>query len=215
MADTTVYQGNSDAFKTIVNFKPYINDLYNRLTGNVLVFKPATKKVLEADGKAWHDEPVMRTLPDGTQQQEWIETNEKNTELEIVNDTGAQYICHHLEAFLNVHTAQGNIHHNAEAAKLAADISLSTMAHVIYNAEKYGCKKNVDSSAYEYYDFSLLENEFDTIMRQLYLYFTSITEAGIRTFGEKTSSSNYSASVQEQPQQQGTLGGGIRQKLGL
>lgn len=212
IADINQYNSNADAFKTVVNYKPYLSDLYNRLTGNVIVFQPATRKILQADGKTYSDEPIMRTLPDGTQQQEWVEVTKKDKELEIVNDTGAQYICHHLEAFLNVHVAQGDINTNAEAAKLAADIALSLIAHVEYNAQKYGCGEKTNMDGFEFWDFSLLENEFDTIMRQLYLFFTSITGAGIRTFGEKTSSSSYSSSSQQEtvPQQQS-----IRQKLGL
>ena len=95
-----------------------------------------------------------------------------------------------------------DINTNREAAILAADISMSIFSHITYNAEDYGCPKRVDDVGYEYYDFSPLENEFDSTMRYLYLYFTSLRGAGIREFGKVTTSSNYNA-TQNQTEKEG------------
>lgn len=171
-----------------------MDDLKARLTGRVKEFVPATRIVTRPDGSTY-EEPVLRALPDGTTQQEWIEKEVQKQKLGIVNDAGADYIVHHLEEFLNPHVSMADINTNKEAAQLAADEALSIFSHIAYNADTYGCAMQTDKLAgFDYWDFSPLENEFDTVMRQLYLYFTSLTRGGIREFGKVTTSSNYNQS---------------------
>lgn len=170
MVDVSQYMTSSDGFKTVIDFRRFKEDTYNALTGRTIKWinfnenktDYTTGKPLEPDWREFVTEP--------------------DPSVQIVNDAGAKYVLRNLDKFYNAHTAMGNIVQNFECAKIAADTSLSIWAHIIANSSVYGCSDE---------KFSMIEGEFDSTMRSLYLYLTALRDGKLLSFGRETTSANY------------------------
>lgn len=167
MGDTTNYIPGSEGFAQVIDFAPYLDNVYNIYTGRRWEEVEQVYTLRDASGKPYEEKVLERKLV----------IDEKKR---ILNDLGGDYVRSSLEEFMNRHMAMGEFVTDLRCRQQAKEIAVNIFAELISNSSKYGISED---------KYSMLEFRMDNTMRALYQYFTAMREGKLLAFGRETTGS--------------------------
>ena len=165
MADSYITNPSADGFKNVIDFGSFLEELHNSLTGRRYKLVPAGKI----------------KLPDGTEQDQFINQLQEADALAPFSDQGADYVVGEVRMFMNKHTAMADLNNDQRCRRLAADITNNMVSEVESSPSTYGCSEE---------KFGMVNFRMRNLTRSLYATFTAMKNGAILDFGKSTTGSS-------------------------
>ena len=136
-----------------MDFAIFFANIWDELTGST--------SVIEQRGEIRY--------ADGTVVPNLVQVSTKNEDvIPICNETGAQYLTHHIRLIFNKHTALGELGRD-EIADIAGDAIMAPINTMMFNSMEYGIV-----------NLEKLETEGLGLWDSLYIFLTGLKGAGVR-----------------------------------
>ena len=140
-------------YDVAMNFATFFANIYDEFTG--------CTSTIEERGRM--------KMPDGSEYPNLVQVSTKNPGvIPICNETGAQYLIHHIRLILNQHNSVGELERD-EIAEIAGNAVTEPIDIMMFNRKEYGVT-----------NLEKLEAEGLSLFDSLYIFLTGLKGAGIR-----------------------------------